>query len=62
MKLFRALSEGEVTEFKAAARRDYKPYSDIKGIWHPVYQSECVAITSEADLPKFFDEAIASIL
>ena len=44
---FRYLSLDEIKKFKVAARKEYVPFSDIKGIWHPVYQQECVHINIE---------------
>lgn len=48
MQFFRELDPIEEAEFKKHARENYKPYTSIKGIWHPVYQSECVQINKEA--------------
>lgn len=50
MKLFRELSEEEKVEFRAWARENYTPHSEIKGIWHPVVQEECVQMNREAEL------------
>ena len=47
MKLFKDLSEKEVVEFKKWARENYKPFDEIKGIWHPVVQAECVEMNKE---------------
>jgi hypothetical protein len=47
MNMFRQLSEQEHAEFKACARATYKPLSEIKGIWHPVVQAECVRMNCE---------------
>ena len=48
MQLFRQLSDGEVAEFRAWARTNYVPLSEIKGIWHPVVQDECRQMNEEA--------------
>jgi len=45
--MFRELPEGEVVEFKRWARENYQPYDDIKGVWHPVVQAECVEMNKE---------------
>ena len=44
MKLFRELDEKERQEFRNWARKNYKPYTEIKGMWHPVVQAECIKI------------------
>ena len=44
---FRKLSVKEKREFRKSARENYVPFSEIQGIWHPVYQAECVAINDE---------------
>lgn len=41
MNLFRDLTPQEETTFRAWARENYKPFSDIRGVWHPVVQDEC---------------------
>ncbi len=50
MRLFRDV-EGteEEVEFRKWARDNYTPFSEIKGIWHPIVQDECVKINKEAD-------------
>ena len=45
--VFRWLSEEEEAQFRALARGKYKPFTQIEGIWHPVYQDECVRINHE---------------
>jgi hypothetical protein len=50
MKLFRKLSEEEEKEFRDHARRTYQPFTDIKGIWHPVVQDECRLINQNAEV------------
>lgn len=49
MNLYRELNEKEKQDFRDWARVHYKPYSEIKGIWHVVVQEECVKINREAD-------------
>lgn len=44
---FRKLSKEEEADFRSGARESYKPFSEIKGIWHPVYQDECKKINEE---------------
>jgi hypothetical protein len=46
--LFRNLSRQEVQDFRAWARANYTPLEKIPGVWHPVIQSECVAMNQEA--------------
>jgi len=45
--MFRLLSEEETEEFIQAARDNYIPFQPMQGIWHPVYQMECVRINHE---------------
>ena len=52
MQLFRQLNATEEEEFKQWARENYEPYSEIKGVWHPVIQEECVKINKEIELKK----------
>ena len=47
MKLFRNLTTEEEDEFRQWARDNYEPFSEIKGVWHPVVQDECVKINQE---------------
>lgn len=47
MRMFRDLSPDEEASFKNWARENYKPYEEIKGIWHPIVQAECVEINKE---------------
>jgi hypothetical protein len=44
---FRKLSVEEKRQFRKAARDNYEPFTLIEGIWHPVYQAECVAMNDE---------------
>jgi hypothetical protein len=47
--LFRDLAKEEEKEFRQWARENYRPYDDIKGIWHWAVQEECVKINKEFD-------------
>ncbi len=47
MQLFRKLTPEEETEFRQWARDNYKPLTEIKGIWHPVVQVECTQMNIE---------------
>ena len=47
MKLFRNLTTKEEEEFRRWARDNYEPFSEIKGVWHPIVQDECVKINQE---------------
>lgn len=46
--MFRKLNEEEKSKFRSWARENYKPGDQIDPIWHPVIQSECVAMVDEA--------------
>ena len=48
--MFRALDENEANEFKELARQKYKRFEPIEGIWHPIYQMECVLMNHEVSL------------
>ena len=45
--MFRTLTPEEEKSFQKWARENYVPFSEIKGIWHPVVQAECVKINKE---------------
>jgi hypothetical protein len=45
---FRKLSKQEELDFRMAARKDYALFTSINGVWHPVYQQECVTMNTEA--------------
>ena len=47
MNLFRELTPKEEKEFRKWARDNYEPFTEIKGIWHPVVQDECVKMSKE---------------
>ena len=49
MKLYRELNEKEKQDFRDWARVHYKPYGEIKGVWHIVVQEECMRMNREAD-------------
>jgi len=49
MKLFRELDTKEKAKFRKRARENYKPYAEIKGIWHPVVQAECLLMILEKE-------------
>ena len=48
MKLFKTLSPEEIITLQQWARENYVPGRDIRGVWHPVIQRECVEINEEA--------------
>ena len=50
MKMFKDLSEEEEKVFRQTARQKYIVFTAISGVWHPVYQLECVAMNAEAGL------------
>jgi len=50
MTLFRDLGEAEAASFRKWARENYKPFSEISGLWHPVVQAECTQMNKEADV------------
>lgn len=54
--MFKKLNPEEKTKFRAWARKNYVPYSDISGSWHPVIQLECALINSNLHEPS---EALA---
>jgi hypothetical protein len=45
--VFRYLSDEEEMKFRAYARSNYEAFTEIVGVWHPVYQDECVRINHE---------------
>ena len=45
---FRLLSKEQEYDFRYAARKSYDLFTEIKGIWHPAYQLECVTMNIEA--------------
>ncbi len=55
--VFRLLDSEEEDVFRQSARSNYRPYDDILGIWHPVYQQECVTINHEL---SFYQRGVPS--
>ena len=51
MQLFRDLAPDEEQSFRQWARDNYKPFTNINGVWHPVIQDECRIINQAAQLP-----------
>ena len=47
--MHKQLNQEEERQFRQWARDNYKPYSPISGVWHPVVQAECVKINMEQD-------------
>jgi len=47
--MHKELTAEEELEYRKWARGNYKPYSTISGIWHPVVQEECSKINKEKD-------------
>ena len=47
MPLFKTLSPAEEAEYRASARERYTPFEEISGVWHPIYQDECVKMNAE---------------
>ena len=45
--MFRTLTTEEEQAFRAWARANYEPLDEIRGVWHPVVQAECVKINAE---------------
>ena len=48
MELFKKLTEKEVAEYKQWTWNNYKPLTEIKGVWHPIIQEECRKMNIEA--------------
>jgi len=48
MEMFKKLGAAEEKKFRQWAKKNYKPFSEIKEIWHPVVQDECVKINKKA--------------
>ena len=60
--LFKQLTEQEKKDYQAWAWENYEPLSEIKGIWHPVVQAECVKINkSQAELSTMIGNLTAMI-
>jgi len=56
MKLFKRLDEEEKKEYKKWAKDNYTPLSEIKGVWHPEVQKECVRINEKEIQEPWFQE------
>ena len=52
MKLFKELTSEEEKEFREWARKNYVPFSEINGVWHPTVQDECAKINMETSIFK----------
>jgi hypothetical protein len=61
VKLFRELTAEEEAEFRKWARDNYVPFSDIRGIWHPVVQDECRKMNESAEALPGFDETMKEL-
>ena len=46
-ELFRSLDETEEQEFRQWARDNFKVTDEVKSIWHPVVQDECLNMIKE---------------
>jgi len=51
---FRSLTADQEKQFRDAAWKDYKPGTEINPLFHPVYQSECRAINTAANIHKIY--------
>jgi len=51
---FRSLTAEQEKQFRDAAWKDYKPGTEINPLFHPVYQSECRAINTAANIHKIY--------
>lgn len=49
MNIFRELTPEEEPEFRQWARKNYKPFTVINEIWHPVVQDECERMNKELE-------------
>jgi hypothetical protein len=58
MKLFRDLNNEEQEAFRKWARENYRPFSDICGVWHPLVQTECIRMNIEAQIDFAKDKNI----
>ena len=45
--MFRKLTPKEEKEFRLWARENYKPFTQINGVWHPTVIDECKRINEE---------------
>lgn len=60
MKLWRELTQEEERQFRQWARENYKPLSEINGLWHPVIQDECKKINENTSL-KFLEKELQEL-
>tara|TARA_Y100000296_G_C5095978_1_gene217381 strand:+ start:642 stop:815 length:174 start_codon:yes stop_codon:yes gene_type:complete len=51
LELFRSLDETEEIEFRQWARDNFKVTDEVKSIWHPVVQDECLNMIEESKNP-----------
>lgn len=56
MNLFRTLRPKEIEDFRNWARENYKPFDEIKSIWHPVTQLECAIINLKESVKIYNNE------
>jgi hypothetical protein len=47
--LNKSLKKEEIKEFRQWAKDNYQQYDEIKGVWHPIVQFECVLINAGID-------------
>ena len=63
MELFRDdLSEDETEDFKKWARENYTPFSEIKGVWHPIVQQQCIDINKNSKVEVYDDQMRLNIM
>ena len=62
MSIFKPRTDEFVEECKLWARGNYKPFDEIKGIWYPETQFECMLITLEADLEMPREQVIERLI
>ena len=46
--IYKQLSPEDESRFRSWARKNYTPFTNITGSWHPVTQLECVLMNHEA--------------
>ena len=47
--LFKQLDEAEQAKARQWARDNYRKFSPINGIWHPIVREECAKINAETE-------------
>jgi hypothetical protein len=62
MELFRELEDEEVEDFKKWARENYTPFAEIKGVWHPIVQQECIDINKNSKVEVYDDQMRLNIM